>query len=46
MDIFADDLFKVHKLKPSQTWRHHFENYLKTIPVYYSAVSVANDLQH
>jgi len=35
----SDELFKVHKLKPSQSWRHHFDNYLKTIPVYYAAVS-------
>jgi len=40
MNVFADELFKVHKLKPSQSWRHHFDNYLKTIPVYYAAVSV------
>jgi len=39
--MFADELLKVHKLKPNQNWRLHFENYLKTIPVYYAAVSVA-----
>ena len=41
VNLFADELLKVHKLKPNQNWRHHFENYLKTIPVYYAAVSVA-----
>jgi len=40
--VSADELFKVHKLKPSQSWRHHFDNYLKTIPVYYAAVSAVD----
>nr|XP_015219952.1 PREDICTED: integrator complex subunit 6 isoform X1 [Lepisosteus oculatus] len=30
-----DDLFKVHKLKPTLKWRQSFENYLKTMPPYY-----------
>ncbi|XP_018411946.1 PREDICTED: integrator complex subunit 6 [Nanorana parkeri] len=30
-----DDLFKVHKAKPSLKWRQLFENYLKTMPPYY-----------
>ncbi|XP_041127988.1 integrator complex subunit 6-like isoform X2 [Polyodon spathula] len=30
-----DDLFKVHKLKPTLTWRQSFEVYLKTMPPYY-----------
>ncbi|KAM8952401.1 integrator complex subunit 6-like [Pelodytes ibericus] len=30
-----DDLFKVHKLKPSLKWRQSFENYLKTMPPYF-----------
>ncbi|CAH2315176.1 Hypothetical predicted protein [Pelobates cultripes] len=30
-----DDLFKVHKLKPSLKWRQAFENYLKTMPPYF-----------
>ena len=41
MNVFADELFKVHKLKPNQSWRHQFDSYLKTIPVYYAAVSAA-----
>ena len=45
-NLFADELLKVHKLKPNQNWRHHFENYLKTIPVYYAAVSVAIWIHH
>ncbi|MBN3290223.1 INT6 protein, partial [Polypterus senegalus] len=30
-----DDLFKVHKLKPSLKWRQSFETYLKSMPPYY-----------
>uniref|UniRef100_A0A8C5PGF4 Integrator complex subunit 6 like n=1 Tax=Leptobrachium leishanense TaxID=445787 RepID=A0A8C5PGF4_9ANUR len=30
-----DDLFKMHKLKPSLKWRQSFENYLKTMPPYF-----------
>lgn len=31
-----DELFKVHKLKPSQKWRSQFDTYLKTMPSYYA----------
>ncbi|XP_030056307.1 integrator complex subunit 6 isoform X2 [Microcaecilia unicolor] len=30
-----DDLFKVHKGKPTLKWRQSFENYLKSMPPYY-----------
>ncbi|OCT67712.1 integrator complex subunit 6-like [Xenopus laevis] len=30
-----DDLFKVHKLKPTLKWRQTFDNYLKTMPPYF-----------
>ncbi|XP_063808028.1 integrator complex subunit 6 [Pseudophryne corroboree] len=30
-----DDLFKVHKAKPSLKWRQLFENYWKAMPPYY-----------
>ncbi|XP_050187331.1 integrator complex subunit 6 isoform X2 [Myiozetetes cayanensis] len=30
-----DDLFKVHKAKPTLKWRQSFESYLKTMPPYY-----------
>ncbi|XP_053312294.1 integrator complex subunit 6 [Spea bombifrons] len=30
-----DELFKVHKAKPSLKWRQTFETYLKTMPPYY-----------
>ncbi|XP_053561535.1 integrator complex subunit 6 [Bombina bombina] len=30
-----DDLFKIHKSKPSLKWRQQFENYLKAMPPYY-----------
>nr|XP_020825632.1 integrator complex subunit 6 isoform X2 [Phascolarctos cinereus] len=30
-----DDLFKVHKAKPTIKWRQSFESYLKTMPPYY-----------
>lgn len=36
---FADELFKVHKLKPSPQWRQQFEKYLKSMPGYYAGVS-------
>ena len=31
-----DDLFKVHRLKPSPMWRQAFENYLRDVPSYYA----------
>lgn len=31
-----DELFKVHKGKPTPKWRQQFENYLKTMPSYYA----------
>ncbi|XP_060595337.1 integrator complex subunit 6-like [Ruditapes philippinarum] len=31
-----DELFKVHKLKPSPQWRQRFDNYIKTMPGYYA----------
>ncbi|KAM9321629.1 integrator complex subunit 6 [Gastrophryne carolinensis] len=30
-----DDLFKIHKNKPSIKWRQLFDNYLKSMPPYY-----------
>lgn len=36
--LLADDLFKVHKLKPNLKWRQAFDNYLKTMPPYYLLV--------
>nr|DBA20914.1 TPA: hypothetical protein GDO54_017649 [Pyxicephalus adspersus] len=30
-----DDLFKLHKLKPTLKWRQAFDNYLKTMPPYF-----------
>merc|ERR1719285_47812 len=31
-----DDLFKLHRLKPSNEWRTNFHNYLRTMPTYYA----------
>lgn len=31
-----DDLFKLHRLKPSNEWRTQFHNYLRTMPSYYA----------
>ncbi|ELU15043.1 hypothetical protein CAPTEDRAFT_170208 [Capitella teleta] len=31
-----DELYKVHKMKPTPKWRQQFDGYLKTMPVYYS----------
>jgi len=31
-----DDLFKLHRLKPSNEWRTNFHNYLRTMPSYYA----------
>lgn len=31
-----DELFKIHKLKPTQKWRSQFDTYLKTMPSYYA----------
>lgn len=33
-----DELFKVHKLKPTPQWRQRFDNYIKTMPGYYAQV--------
>ena len=30
-----DDLFKVHRSKPSAEWRAQFQNYVRTMPAYY-----------
>lgn len=30
-----DDLFKLHKLKPTLKWRQSFDSYLKTMPPYF-----------
>ncbi|KAG8181042.1 hypothetical protein JTE90_024788 [Oedothorax gibbosus] len=32
-----DDLFKVHRCKPTREWKNQFENYLKNMPLYYAA---------
>ena len=37
----TDDLFRIHKLKPTLKWKQQFENYLKTMPVYYALVSLS-----
>lgn len=34
-----DELFKVHRMKPSPEWRMQFNNYLRTMPAYYVNVS-------
>uniref|UniRef100_A0A1B6HDR4 VWFA domain-containing protein n=1 Tax=Homalodisca liturata TaxID=320908 RepID=A0A1B6HDR4_9HEMI len=31
-----DDLFKVHRQKPTPEWRTQFANYLRTMPLYYA----------
>ena len=36
--LVTDDLFKVHKCKPTVKWRQQFDNYLKTMPIYYAQV--------
>ena len=33
-----DELFRVHRLRPTTEWRGHFANYLRTMPPYYAAV--------
>ena len=32
-----DDLFKLHRLRPTQEWRAQFHVYLRTMPAYYAA---------
>ncbi|CAG5102146.1 Similar to ints6-a: Integrator complex subunit 6-A (Xenopus laevis) [Cotesia congregata] len=32
-----EELFKVHRLKPTNEWRTQFQNYLRTMPTYYAA---------
>lgn len=34
-----EELFKVHRLKPTSEWRTQFQNYLRTMPTYYAGVS-------
>lgn len=34
-----DDLFKIHRSKPSAEWRAQFQNYVRTMPAYYVGVS-------
>lgn len=38
MCLATDELVKVHKYKPTAQWRQKFDNYLKTMPVYYAQV--------
>lgn len=39
-----EELFKVHRLKPTNEWRTQFQNYMRTMPTYYAAVSFNNNL--
>ncbi|KAJ8684130.1 hypothetical protein QAD02_019922 [Eretmocerus hayati] len=32
-----DELFKIHRLKPTNEWRTQFTNYMRTMPAYYAA---------
>lgn len=34
-----EEAIKVHKNKVTPTWRQHFENYLKSMPLYYGMVN-------
>jgi hypothetical protein len=34
-----EELFQVHRLKPTHEWRTQFQNYLRTMPTYYAGVS-------
>lgn len=34
-----EELFKVHRLKPTNEWRTQFQNYMRTMPTYYAAVN-------
>eukprot|EP00079_Xenopus_tropicalis_P028813 XP_012823829.1 PREDICTED: integrator complex subunit 6 like isoform X2 [Xenopus tropicalis] len=38
-----DDLFKVHKLKPTLKWRQTFDNYLKTMPPYFLMTKIESE---
>uniref|UniRef100_A0A8C3B9F9 Integrator complex subunit 6 n=1 Tax=Cairina moschata TaxID=8855 RepID=A0A8C3B9F9_CAIMO len=38
-----DDLFKVHKAKPTLKWLQSFESYLKTMPPYYLGAKIESD---
>ena len=33
-----DEYIKVHKYKPPPLWKQKFDNYLKTMPLYYASV--------
>ena len=39
-----DELVKVHKYKPNVLWKQRFDNYLKTMPLYYAQVRTAFNL--
>ncbi|XP_012254623.2 integrator complex subunit 6 [Athalia rosae] len=32
-----EELFKVHRLKPTNEWRTQFQNYMRTMPTYYAS---------
>ena len=34
-----DELFQIHKLKPTIGWKQSFQEYLQTVPSYYYDVS-------
>lgn len=37
-----EELFKVHRSKPTNEWRTQFQNYMRTMPTYYAAVRLLN----
>ena len=36
-----DEYIKVHKYKPPPLWKQKFDNYLKTMPLYYASVRLS-----
>ena len=40
-----DELFKQHRLKPTNEWRAQFHNYLRTMPTYYAGNLFASKLK-
>ena len=38
LNFILDELFKIHKCKPSLKWKQSFEDYLRKLPSYYIGV--------
>ena len=41
--LLLDELFQIHKCKPTIGWKQSFQEYLQTVPSYYYDVSTPRE---